>query len=319
MKPAPDPLRWFSVFAFMVWAAMASAAGFNVSFASMDEGRRQLTMADEFVGHLSPFDRAARLKTERDVAGKEYLEYVSAAVREWTPAETNRLGALFATLKPKLQAFRVSVPATVWLVKTTGREEGAAAYTRGGAIVVPESELKSGDSELQGLLAHECFHVLSRNNPRLKDALYAVIGFQPCAEIRLTPDLARRQITNPDAPFNDHSVELSVKGVHGWWVPVLVASSDHYDSAKGGEFFDYLQVMLAPAGLVDPVPADRLVPMDQAKGLLDQVGHNTTYLIHPEEILADNFKLLVTGGTVKSPEVIARLKAVLMRGEDAPK
>jgi hypothetical protein len=30
-------------------------------------------------------------------------------------------------------------------------------------------------------------------------------------------------------------------------------------------------------------------------GFAEQVGRNTTYIIHPEEILADNFVLLIDG------------------------
>jgi hypothetical protein len=42
---------------------------------------------------------------------------------------------------------------------------------------------------------------------------------------------------------------------------------------------------------------------------------NTGYTIHPEEILAENFRLLVTGrrDRIAFPEILDRLEAVLMR------
>lgn len=51
-------------------------------------------------------------------------------------------------------------------------------------------------------------------------------------------------------------------------------------------------------------------------GFLEQVGENTNYLIHPDEILADNFVLLVTGKKgVPSPEVVEKLGKVLAGGK----
>ncbi|NRB27812.1 MAG: hypothetical protein HRU37_09060, partial [Roseibacillus sp.] len=56
----------------------------------------------------------------------------------------------------------------------------------------------------------------------------------------------------------------------------------------------------------------KLLDAGEVTGFLEQVGENTTYLIHPEEILADNFVLLVTGKRdVPSPEVVEKLGKVL--------
>ena len=58
---------------------------------------------------------------------------------------------------------------------------------------------------------------------------------------------------------------------------------------------------------------------DDLEGLYEQIGRNTGYLAHPEEILADNFSLLLmrqmTNATsaAASPEVLERIRAVLAR------
>ena len=47
---------------------------------------------------------------------------------------------------------------------------------------------------------------------------------------------------------------------------------------------------------------------------MEQVGKNTDYIIHPEEILAENFALLVLNETkVASPEILQKMREVLMR------
>ena len=46
----------------------------TVVFAAPDKGRQVLTTRDDFVTRMSPFDRAARLKTNTEVTEKDYLE-----------------------------------------------------------------------------------------------------------------------------------------------------------------------------------------------------------------------------------------------------
>jgi hypothetical protein len=49
------------------------------------------------------------------------------------------------------------------------------------------------------------------------------------------------------------------------------------------------------------------------KGFHEQIGRNTGYIIHPEEVLADNFVLLVRRETdVPSPEILERMDALLI-------
>jgi hypothetical protein len=59
----------------------------------------------------------------------------------------------------------------------------------------------------------------------------------------------------------------------------------------------------------DPV----LLAISEISGFSEQVGRNTGYIIHPEEILADNFSLMVTGRSVESPEVLRKLREVFLR------
>jgi hypothetical protein len=44
---------------------------------------------------------------------------------------------------------------------------------------------------------------------------------------------------------------------------------------------------------------------------LEQVGRNTRYVIHPEEILAENFALLITGKEVREPLRLDALRQLL--------
>ena len=68
-----------------------------------------------------------------------------------------------------------------------------------------------------------------------------------------------------------------------------------------------------------------LIRMNEAEGLFDQIGNNTFYLIHPEEIIADNFSMLVWGNpggwnnpmAVRTPQILEKLKEALLAPEPA--
>lgn len=297
--------------------------GTTVHFASQSEGRQILTVKDEFIQRLSPFDRSARMKTEKAVSEDELLAFIGRSVAEWTKDETQTVQAAIEALPPLLRDLRLSLPPTVQLVKTMGTEEGNAAYTRASAIVLPKIELSKGQKDIQKLICHELFHILSRQNPELREKLYGIIGFAKCHEIELPPELQRRKITNPDAPRNDHFIRLTIDGHESLAVPILLSSVETYDVKRGGEFFAYLQFRFllvekdGRSGNLKPVTegsSPKLVGMERVSGFMEQVGRNTDYIIHPEEILADNFALLVLNEhNVASPEILQKMRELLLR------
>jgi hypothetical protein len=319
------PLRLIVLIAPLVLAAPPARGevklgNATVEFASADEGRRILTTRDDFVERMSPFDRAARLKTDREVSEQQYLEFVGRSVLAWTDDEQRRIAELIADLDRRLAPSSLPWPEKISLIKTTGAEEGGTAYTRGSSIVLPPSELANGKGPTARVMAHELFHVLSRANPKLRDALYATIGFWPCREIVFPPELAPRKITNPDAPQNRHVIGIRVNGKKHFAAPILISKSEKYDPVRGGEFFAYLDFRLLlvkpgddPATMVplDDGAQPRLIKPGDADDFFKQVGMNTHYIIHPEEILADNFALIALGvPKVPSPEILDGMRRV---------
>ena len=298
----------------------------GIRFASVQEGQEILRTRDGFIRRLSPFDRAARLKTDREVSEPEFLNFVSSKVIAWSGADRERVEQAIERVRPALGEFPVSWPESVYFVHTTGEEEGGAAYTRGKAIILPRTRLDQSPEKLARLVAHEMFHVLSRHDRDLRDRLYRVIGFEPCAEVELPDPFARRRITNPDAPVNAHRIRVHYEGRPFWAVPVLYSRSDRYDPLQGGSFFKYLQfrLLLEDVGAgpeIAAAPADsapRLVEVKEVSGFFEQIGRNSSYIIHPEEILAVNFALIVMGETeLPSPEVAEGIRSVL-RTTSAP-
>lgn len=283
-----------------------------VRFASVEVGRRELARKDEFTRRLSAFDRAARLKSGDPVSEAQFLEFVGAQVLAWEGPSRALVEKALGELTSQLEGLPLRWPEPVWLIRTTGREEGRAAYTRGSSIVIPDAKLEKSPALLADLLAHELFHVLSRANPLLRTQLYAAIGFTPCPEVKFPPALASRRITNPDAPAFDQSITVRVAGQSQRVVPVLHASLEHYPAGDTREFFELLKFGFWPLDVAQSNTVPILLDAQKLSGFDEQVGKNTGYIIHPEEIVADNFKLIVRQSTnVPSPEVLQRIEGIL--------
>lgn len=263
------------------------------------------------------------MKIDRSVSEGELLAFIGRNTLDWTSEEMQAVQAAIEAIQPLLRDLPLPLPPTVHLIKTTGAEEGNAAYTRGTAIVLPKRELGKSQESLQRVICHELFHILSRQNPELREKLYKIIGFTKCNEVKLTPGIELRKITNPDAPRNDHFIRVEIDGRESLAVPILLSSAEVYDVKRGGEFFEYLQFQFLVVEKSDGSQtfkavyegsSPKLVGMQHVSGFMEQVGRNTDYIIHPEEILADNFALLVLNKhDVASPEILRKMRELLMR------
>jgi hypothetical protein len=296
--------------------------GTVIRFADVREGVRALTRHDEYIKQLSPFDRQVRLQTDQDVSEQELLAFLAQNVQPWTEDDIRLLTPLLTAMAKKVEPLTLNLPPEVLLVKTTGREEGHAAYCRGAAIVVPENMIGTNTKLLESVLPHELFHVASSHNPELREALYQIVGFKPCNEVPLPESMRGRKLTNPDAPINDHYITVMQNGHAMELMPVLFSKSERYNVKRGGNLFSYLEFKLMvlenhngtrrPAS-VNGQPV--LLKPGSVPDFTEQVGRNTTYTIHPEEILADNFVFVIDGRTnLPTQRILTEMSRVLHAG-----
>jgi hypothetical protein len=309
-----------------------SACGSEVSFsqqtrlrfASVEEGRASLLQRDVFIKSLSPFDRQSRMETGKDVSEQEFLGFVRQQVVAWSEADVKKLAPILARIAEKLAPLKLPFPPTILLVQTTGKEEGRAAYCRGHAVVLPQTIVKQPAKSLQRLLTHELFHILSSHTPKLRQRLYAILGFQPCNEIELPASWRARKITNPDAPLVNHFAEVRHQDRSVAVAPILLSSTERYDARRGGQFFRYMLFRLLEIHRQGNrwVVAERngepiLLNPDDVPAYREKLGGNTGYIIHPEETLAEDFVLLVNHEEdVRSPQILNEMKRVLSEWQD---
>ncbi|MGC3966369.1 MAG: hypothetical protein QM775_03055 [Pirellulales bacterium] len=262
-----------------------------------------------------------RLKTAGDVGVDDYLKVIETSVLEWTPAEIERLTKLLDGMRDVSRRIARKLPKEIVFIKTSGAGESNAAYTRGNAVVLPQSRINTGDDAVVKLVWHELFHVLSRHNSELRNRLYATFGFALVAKFALPDDVGSHKITNPDAPHHRHAIRVTIDGREQWAVPVLLSKRSREQAGDGGEFFQFIELKLLlidrdeASEAVRPLMEEgrsRLVPLDAAPDFFTQIGRNTGYIIHPEEIAADNFTLLARGDTdVPNPELLEKMRKIL--------
>lgn len=296
--------------------------GTRLALTTAAEGSRLFAVADSFVEKLSRFDLQSRLKSAQPVTRNAYLAFVAQQTRSFTYAETTTLQTAASDLKKQLSDFDLPLPSVVHIIKTTGAEEAGAAYCRGNCVCLPHNMLDGSAEETQQLLIHELFHILSSHAPELRRKLYAIIGFTPIPPLEIPPDLAPRIITNPDGHRYDYCIHIAHDGQRLPFVPILIAKRD-YDADTGDSFFPYMQFRLLAIQIEEKrsvaiSTSDKLssilIDPDRTPDFFEQIGRNTSYVIHPDEILADNFVHLVNKkDNLPNPEIVEKMRELLRK------
>jgi hypothetical protein len=289
--------------------------------AARPEGGKLLALQDDYVAALSPFDRSFLTQTEGSVTTAQVLTYLSQQALDWTPAEAQLIKGILGTIDARLAPFSFGLPTTIPLVKVSSQL--GPPHTRMSFVVLPESALQKSTSELETLLTHELFHIISRHDAALRKKLYGIIGFTAVAPLSYPKELADLKLTNPDTPILQHAIQLQYSGTTYDFVPITYASQP-YSQGMGSNPFSVLTFKLlgvqTGANTTAPLYWNGgqgplfTVDVNQLPAFYQKVGQNTQYVIHPDEILADNFALLVGGKNssgVQSPQLLAQIAQAL--------
>lgn len=275
-----------------------------------------MTTIDGFVRGLSEFDLRSKTLSTDDVTVEQYLAYLRERPQEWTYEDVEKLKRVAQSITKKLDDARLYLPFpyTINVVKTDMKEEyGASAYTRMNYIVMGADMFNLTDKDFEEVFIHELFHVLSRNNPAFQEKVYNSLGFKQSNEVKY-PEGYRR-ISNPDAPFNNYYINVGTEDGPVDAMLILYSDKDY----EGGSFFRYAKLGLMAVEGDDqnkkPVMKDGkpvVFEISDVTNFFEQVGRNTGYIIHPEELSADHFVMLLNNEPAKNPEKIDDLKKLLL-------
>lgn len=267
---------------------------------------------DGFFDKVSIIDMAIQLKTEKTFASrsealKEYKAYLQTEVMNWSDTDKILMNEIFDTIKA--QVIRVNpslMPEDIRLVKVRTNHYGADVYyTRGHNIMIPENALtrQGARQMLEPVMIHEVFHLVSRYDVALREKIYALIGFFPHKmDMKVPKRISDRWLTNPDGVSTDYYIELRDEDKVAKAVPLILSNKEEFTSANP-TFFSYLQFDLfeledATQTLLLSEKLSTTLTDGMMPGFFEQIKDNTQYIIHPDEIAADNFIYAVTRSNI---------------------
>lgn len=220
---------------------------------------------------------------------RRYKASLAKSVLPFLGAEREQLAGYLQEIFPVVEArFPGLWPDRIELVKISGTHFGPSAfYTREEGIYIPTQQLEAGLSDLvwKRVLLHEIFHIISREHRNRQAEWYDIIGFvAPEYPIRLPDSLSRNRLSNPDGIPEDWLIRLDSM------VALPLIFREDYVPANT-DFTEALRETYLPLALREGAyyPLPQANDLTQTGAFQRQTGGNTDYIIHPDEILAENF------------------------------
>ena len=277
-------------------------------FTSFSNSITKLTNHDEFTNRWSKFDIDVRLNKQNGNKN-ELFQYISTQALQWSESEKIKVDSVMQSINKDIKHLMLNIdyPNSIFFIKTTGEEEGnASGYTRSNCLILNDETLIWGFQELKNIIIHELFHIISRNNLSFREKMYEVIGFKVIKEISFPQSLRDFKVTNPDAPMINSYINLS-NGEESKDYALITYSKKEFN---GGSLFDYVTFgFIKLQDLNNGVKVPIIYVDGDFTNFFEQIGNNTGYIIHPDEILADNFVFLLNeNNNLPSQWVVDKMK-----------
>lgn len=260
-------------------------------FSSLENARDLVARSDVYSRLLTRFDLEAKVKNIKALIEQDYLQNAQKYLYSWHDFEIDYLTQLIKITEQKIKKkkYKFDLPDVIFLIKSAMHEEGGAnGFTRANYIVFNLNSISLH------LFEHELFHIISRFNESKIGEAYEILGFQKCNEVEIPSPFIDFKITNPDAPFNNYYIQLKHRGSDIEALMILYSNTEY----SGGGFFSYLNkgllVLEDEKGIKKASVANgklNILDYDEVEGLFSQIGKNTGYNIHQEELSADHFTL----------------------------
>ena len=247
-----------------------------------------------------------------------YIDYLKRDVESFGTADAEFLDKMLRKMFKTVGEVNANIfPDTLKLIITKSKHYGAGVwYTRDNCIVIPKGEMEAKKTNsFTNTMYHELFHVFSRLNAAKRVKLYQLIGFEYIGleKLHMPATLAERVLFNPDGVDFAQKIALATgENTTIQAIPIIYANNL---GAKAGqsEFFGYLEfnlfqiqpdgdgtwkVITKDDGISSPLKLNEL------PDFYSQIKDNTGYIIHPDEVLADNFSFIMV--EKNSPQYTAK-------------
>lgn len=319
---------------------LKSKNGTTIKLIDGEQAVKEFSKIDRFISNMSKFDLQSRLDCIDDATIEKYIDFITKQILPWESKYAEAIENIVKLMNEKANDVlsHCNFPSEIFVILTNGKDEASAAYCRNlNLIILPTNKFNSKVRKVVQSLEklnldetkelangedwfttfpHELFHILSRNNIPLRDKLYESIGYFSTAIVGLPEESKDLKITNPDAPVTEHYIKLTCKQSPDkelCLAPVLIASKPYTTEQK--DFFSYLTTRFVAIDEKTRMIDSTYEPISYSdvNGFYEKIGRNTKYIIHPEEILADNFVLVLQNNLqVPSPNIVKTMRDIIV-------
>jgi len=281
----------------------SAAAGKAITYDKIDGYFEKVNVSEMSIQMRKPLVEGQ----QREELLSGYLQFLKTDVEGFTYDESKFVeGVMEKVFRTVHEVSPDIFPDTLLLIKTKGTHYGEGVwYTRENCIIIPADELgRRKTNPFTTTMYHELFHVWSRLNPAKSDRAYQLIGFEGLGyeNLILPPGIAARALYNPDGV--DFAQKITLAQTDGSTIhAVPIIFSNHLGwTEEQNTFFAYLEFNLfqiekqADGKWKVMVKEDGYSSALNMQGQADffrQIKDNTGYIIHPDEVLADNFAFIM--------------------------
>ena len=288
-------------------------------FADAEEGIELRMQNDSYFNKLNQNDLDYRTGKSGSTL-EDFKELAKKQGDTFTEEEKKVIADSISRIEARFKEIGFNYPSNLDIVFVKNKMEdefGALAYTQGNQIYLESENLNfikdlSDPIDIDEMIAHELFHILSRNNPNLRQAIYNVFGFTIADEPNFTPEIRNILASNPDVEKFDSYAMFNINGEMTKAVVVTILKNPYED---GQDLFSSLS-----PGIVPYDNPDKYYTIDQVSNFWEVFGENTGYVITTEEAIADNFAFAVIygmdGREYENPEIIEDILNVLANYEE---
>jgi hypothetical protein len=298
----------------------------KITFASIDLGKEQIIRdnVENYFEQVKVLDMKIQMNStsrgDRTTLLKDYKAHLQNSVLAWTEEEKKFVSDVFTKATKLITAISSDILVdNITLIKCDMNHYGEGVYyTREKAIVIPLNVLKSQDSgDFMKTMLHEIFHIYARYNTEKRAELYKRIGYFPIAAPKMPDVIKSRVLLNPDGVNFNYAITVKERktGKEILAMPMIYSKMLNF-TPKYTDFFEYLQFELfaiEDGELQATRNGESTIRIKNLEDFFDQIGNNTQYIIHPDEVLADNFILICL--SKDNPEILDKEYTIRASGK----
>jgi hypothetical protein len=266
---------------------------------------------ENFFSLITPLDMSIQMKknfetaTPRNEIMDEYKSFLKKDVLDFSKEEMEYVNDILKEAFKMSNKVSTSIfPKEIKLIKTHANHYGQGTYyTRENCIIIPKDELELRNKEgFLETMFHEISHIYTRYHPEKQKALYKLIGFSNIgnmSNLLIKEELKSRILLNPDGVNFAYHIELNEKGGRPYSaIPIIKSNETKYLESKN-DFFNYIDFSLYKISIQHGVQVqtdaagNTTIEMDNVPDFFEKITTNTGYIIHPDEIIADNFMYIM--------------------------